>query len=431
MSEELPSSWARLHPLSPLARAGAALVAVLLVAGPRQLLGEGIDGTRAVLDAVVAGVVLATGAVSWLVTRWRVSEGELQLELGLLRRQSLRVPLVRLQAVDVVRPLAARLLGLSELRLVLAGSGSGKARLSFLAHGRAMQVRAQLLAVGAGLHETTPEATEQPLTRVPNARLIASALVGPPAVLVALVVPVLVVLAVVEPSSVGPVLTSLATAGFGAFAVVLRRLNVEMSFTIADAPDGLRLRSGLLQTRAETIPAGRVQGVRLVEPLLWRPFGWCRLEVDVAQQREHEVGEEDVQQLSSALLPVGTREQADALLARVLPGASTRPPPGAQPPRRARFKAPLSYRRLAAWCTEDHLVGRTGRLEVRTVVVPLAKAQSIRWSQGPLQRRLRLVTVHVDTAGRRWSVAARDRDEDDADDLLVRLPDLARTARLR
>ncbi|MHB1500326.1 MAG: PH domain-containing protein, partial [Candidatus Dormibacteria bacterium] len=31
--------------------------------------------------------------------------------------------------------------------------------------------------------------------------------------------------------------------------------------------------------------------------------------------------------------------------------------------------------------------------------VPLAKVQSVRWTQGPLQRRLRLASVHLDIAG--------------------------------
>ena len=427
---QLPDTWARLHPLSPLARGGGAVIALIAVTFPRQLSAGGLDVGRLAIDAVLAGVIIVTGVVSWLVTRWRVAGGELQLETGLVRRQSIRVPLTRVQAVDIVRPLAARLLGVSELRLVLAGSGAGKARLAFLPQQQAMRVRAQLLALGAGLTADTPQAPERPLAVVPNGRLVGSALLGAPAVIVAAVLPLLVILAIVAPDTLAPVLGSLVTVVVGAFAAVARRLNVELNFVIAESPDGLRLRSGLLQTRAETIPAGRVQAVRLVEPLLWRPLGWCRLEVDVAQQREHEVGEEDVRQLTRALMPVGDRAQAEALLARVLPGAPTRPPAGSRPPQRARIKAPLSYGRLASWHTDAYLVARTGRLQAETVIVPLVKTQSLRWSQGPLQRRLRLATVHVDTAGRHWRAAARDRDVDQARDLFGQLPDLARAARL-
>ena len=43
-------------------------------------------------------------------------------------------------------------------------------------------------------------------------------------------------------------------------------------FTVAQSPDGIRIRRGLLGTVAETIPAQRVQAVRMIEPLLWRPL---------------------------------------------------------------------------------------------------------------------------------------------------------------
>jgi putative membrane protein len=426
---DLPDTWARLHPLSPLAKGGRAVLALAFVTVPRQLSGSGIEAARLGIDAVVAGVIVLTGIVSWLVTRWRVEAAELQLETGLLRRQSIRVPLARVQAVDVVRPLAARLLGMSELRLVLAGKGTGQARLAFLSERRAVQVRAQLLALASGLPGDSPEAPERPFASVPNGRLVASALLGAPAVVLVSLGLLLAVLASAAPGSAGQLAGLFATLAFGSGAAVLRRLNVELNFTVAQSPDGLRLRSGFLQTRAETIPNGRVQAVRLVEPLLWRPLGWCRLEIDVAQQREREVGEQDVEQLTRALMPVGSRADADALLALVLPGAGSHAPADSQPPSRARVKAPLAYRRLATWHDLQHVVARTGRFTVETVVVPLAKVQSVRWTQGPVQRRLRLATVHVDTAGRRWQARARDRDVGEAQQLLLQLPVLARGAR--
>ena len=403
---------------------------LFFVTVPRQLFDGGLDRASLAVDGVLALLVVATGLVSWLVTRWRVDGAELQVETGLLRRQSIRVPLVRIQAVDVVRPLAARLLGLSELRLVLAGGGTGKAHLAFLPAATAQQVRLQLLAVASGGVVTGERpAADTTLAVVPAGRLVASVLLsGVPALAVTGAV-LLGVLTVTEPGSVGPVAGAGATLLLGSGAALLRRLNVEWGFTVGAGAAGLHLRSGLLQTRAETVPPGRVQGVRLVEPFLWRPFGWCRLEIDVAQQREREVGEEDVAELTRALLPVGSRADAELLIAQVLPGASSCAPPDSAPPRRARSKAPLSYRHLAAWHDGHHLMARTGRLQVETVVVPLSKVQSVRWSQGPVQRRWQLATVHVDTAGRRWRATARDRSVADADALLAELPVLARRAR--
>ena len=132
---------------------------------------------------------------------------------------------------------------------------------------------------------------------------------------------------------------------------VWRRFNNAYRMTVAESPDGLRLRGGLVALTAETIRPGRVQAVRMIEPLLWRPFGWCRLEVDVAgkQKREGE-GAVEGKQLR-AVLPVGSRALALDLLARILPGTPTE---RLRPPRRARWKSPLRYRNLS-WGRNDAL----------------------------------------------------------------------------
>jgi putative membrane protein len=64
-----------------------------------------------------------------------------------------------------------------------------------------------------------------------------------------------------------------------------------------------------------------------------------------------------------------------------------------------------------------------------TAWVPLEKVQSLRHVQGPLQRRLQLASVHVDTAGKAVHATLRDRDSDEATDALADLTKLARAAR--
>jgi putative membrane protein len=51
--------------------------------------------------------------------------------------------------------------------------------------------------------------------------------------------------------------------------------------------------------------------------------------------------------------------------------------------------------------------------------------------QGPVQRRLQLASVHVDTAGRAAHATLRDRDAAEAARALADLTDLARVARRR
>jgi len=368
-------------------------------------------------------VITALGSIaSWALTRWALEDGDLRIEMGVLRRQSRRVPLARLQAIDVVRPLLGRWLGMAELRLRLAGSHHGDARLAYLTEGQAIGLRARLLAISHGLGEETEAPAERPLVHVPLGRLLTSIVISGTgiAAFVAVVATVLVAL-LVPPAAAGmvPLLV-----GFGTLA--WRRLNAEFDFTVAEAPDGLRLRAGLLETRAETIPYGRVQAIRIVEPVLWRPLGWHRLEIDVAGLGERRRNNEEGRQVTRALLPVGSHEQAADLVRRVMRELL---PDTSPPPRRARLKTPLGYHFLGAGHNTSHAVTRSGRVRRTTDIIPLAKVQSLRWIQGPVQRRLGLATLHLDTAGRNIHAVLRDRDAAEATALVEELPNLCRATR--
>jgi putative membrane protein len=99
------------------------------------------------------------------------------------------------------------------------------------------------------------------------------------------------------------------------------------------------------------------------------------------------------------------------------------------PPRRVLWKSPLRYRALG-WGRSDTCVATTsGRLRRATSWVPLEKVQSLRHVEGPVQRRLRLASVHVDTAGRTVHATLRDRDAAEAAGALAELTLLARAAR--
>jgi putative membrane protein len=423
-----PAVWHRLHPLSPLVRAGRATIGIAIVVVPSVLTGGGISKSYAELG--VLGVLVALGFVSWLVTRWRVEDDDLRIETGLLRRQSLRFPLSQVQAIDIVRPGLARLFGVSELRLRMAGSSGATARLAYLPAREAEPLRARLLALahGAAAEERPAPAPseERVITSVPTARLVASILLSDVGFISAALLTGLIVGAVVAPTAAAQVLGGGAAPILGAFTLIWRRFNQEYRLTLAEAHDGLRLRSGLIALTSETIRPGRVQGVRMVEPFLWRRIGWCRLEVDLAgRQRRKGEGEAQRKQLR-ALVPVGSRDLAFEVLGRVLPDA---PLPDRPAPRRVLLKSPLRFRFLSWGSSETCVVTRSGRLRRVTSWVPLAKAQSFRRVQGPLQRRLRLASIHVDTAGRSLYATLRDRDADEAHTALEELVAAARTAR--
>jgi putative membrane protein len=373
------------------------------------------------------GVISALlGVVHWMVTRWRIEGDTLRIETGLIRRDSRRLPLARIQAVDIFRPLLARILGISELRIRLAGSGSTDGRLAFLSESDALALRSVLLGQRQEPVGATVATAERPMALVTTGRLVGSVLLSVVSIVLIGTIGTLLVLDHFAPR------TATAAAGFLAvyllsFASVMwRRLSGQYHFEAVEAPEGLRIRRGLLQTVSETIPYGRIQAVRQVQPFLWRPLGWCRLEVDIAGATSRNQRGEGTGVVRKSLLPVGTQHDSWHMIDRLLGGPV---PDRTPPPRKARLKAPLSYHYLSAGHDDTHAVCVTGRLNKETIWVPLEKCQSIRRVQGPLQRLLGLATVHVDVAGKSTHAEFRDRTVEESDHLVDRLSELSRLAR--
>jgi putative membrane protein len=429
--------WRRLHPMSPLIRSGRLVLALLVVftATTPSRIGGGqelsLNGYRG-YDLAVVAIVAGAAFVHWLVTRWKIDGVTLRIETGLLRRDSRQLPLARIQAVDLVRPFLARVLGLAELRIRLAGSSSADGRLAYLSESVALDLRARLLAVHHGLDPATPEPSERLVTTVPTGRLLGSVLLSGASLALALAVAVAVL------TRVSPAAAAATGGTFAGYLLVLgsvawRRVSTQYSFTVAESGDGIRIRRGLLATVAETIPFRRVQAVRMIEPLLWRPLGWCRLEVDVAGHAGREEAE-GPGMTKKALLPVGRHDLAGHLLVTVLGNIAplgNAAPRRTRPPVRARWKAPLSYHYLAAGYDDAVAMSVTGRIRKVTTWLPLEKTQSVRFVQGPVQRGLSLATVHVDAAGRRVRAEFRDRDAAEAHHLVDLLATLSRSARSR
>jgi putative membrane protein len=277
----------------------------------------------------------------------------------------------------------------------------------------------------AGAGQAAAGGPERLLFRVKSERLAGAILLSRAGFYAAIVVAGMITLAVAtgEPGTVASFLPIV----LGVVVAVWRRFNGEFGTVVSVAPDGLRLRSGLVQTTAETIRPGRVQAVRLVEPLVWRAFGWCRLEVDVAGARRRGEDRSEGQRLR-ALIPVGSRAEAQQMIGELVSSPIVPSHPAA---RQARWKAPLMYHFLSWSGDEQYAVTSEGRVCRTTTWIPLEKVQSIRWVQGPVQRQLGLASVRIDVAGRRVQGKIEDRDAAEADDLLRRLPDLARAARAR
>jgi putative membrane protein len=426
VSAEPAGTWHRLHPLSPVVRSGRSVLAVAVAVAISRSLRP---GSHWFIDLALPVIAALAAVASWLVTRWRLDGVTLRIESGVVRRDSRQLPIARIQAVDVVRPFLARALGLAELRVRLAGSSHADGRLAYLTEQAALDLRAHLLAAHHGVDPATPAPAERIALVVPTGRLVASVLLSTVGS-AAIVLVAGIVLAIVSPAGVAALGAALGVAllwcVIGLVSLVWRRVSAEYGFTVAQSPDGIRIRRGLLGTVAETIPVRRVQAVRMIEPLLWRWFGWCRLEVDVAGSPGRDEAD-GTARMRKTLLPVGLRDEAGFLLGMVI----GRPVPEmTQPPRRARWKTPLSYHFLAAGHDDALAVSVVGRVRKVTTVVPLEKTQSIRFAQGPLQRRLALATVHVDAAGH-VRAEFRERPQAQARSLVDELAMLSREARRR
>jgi putative membrane protein len=376
---------------------------------------------------LVASLVI--GLVRWLVTKWALDGVTLRIETGLFRRDARQLPVARIQAVDVVRPFLARVFGLAELRIRLAGGGKSGGRLTYLSEAAAVDLRARLMAGHHGLDMATPEPAERPIATVATGRLVASAILQPATLVAVVFVVVLLALESISPKSANGAETGTGlTLGlylFGLARVTWRRVATEYGFAVAAAPDGIRLKRGLFSTVNETIPFARVQAVRKSEPFTWHFLGWCRLEVDVAGSPGREQGTRSGK-VTKALLPVGPVALADELFSNLL---GLQQFPLSKPPRRAQWKSPLSYHFLAAGDNGLVAAGSCGRLKKVTTWVPLEKVQSVRRVQGPVQRLLHLATVHVDAAGRDVRAEFRDRDVHEADALFEKLVVQSRLAR--
>ncbi|WP_262286197.1 PH domain-containing protein [Micromonospora sp. MA102] len=423
----------RLHPLSPALHGAKSLVVVIAGLSWSTLSRVGF-GWFAVLVAVFVLGATVLSVISWWNTGYHVVGRELRVHEGLLWRRTRAIPLERLQAVEVVRPLLAQLTGLAELRLEVVGGGKTEAPLAYLSVAEASALRHRLLAVAGRAPETAPPAAGTPpapapagrlLHHVRNRDLLVSQLLTPQAFLLPFGVAFVVAQFLSEGSWSFIAVASTLTAMAGVLLQPVRRVLDDWSFRLDRDGDTLRVRNGLLETRVQTVPLHRVQTVGVTWPLLWRMKGWLRLRLEVAG---YSGAEPDDRNRPDRLLPVGDAPTGELVVAEVLPGVRLGALPATLPPRRARWLRPLSRTRVGAGLDERVFVARSGLLTRRLTMVPYARIQSVRVTQGPAQRRLRLATVHADTAGGSGA-AALDRDLAEAWELAAELTARAHTAR--
>ncbi len=437
--------WHRLHPATPVLRGGIWLLAVVLWLGAnlRERIIGWVFNVREVgsdpLDelgryhlfgfaalGVLVVVLIAVGLfwLSWRASTFRIDQEAVTVRNGLLLRTTRTAKLDRIQGVTISRPLLARVLGAARVDLEAAGQNAN-VRLEYLTSAAAEDLRRDVLQLASGSRRrqpddegeggpTTPElailAEDGPrIVRVTPARAVGAVLLSNTTVLLVLVVAAVIVLNVVLDSG-APIAPAAPIAAVSVFPFIVasvtvsaRRIGRNLRYSVVATPDGVRIASGLVSTRTEAVPPGRVHALRIEQPLLWRAAGWWRVSVNRAG---HEAGRQN-QQVEQSLAPVATLAEVLTLVPHLVPDLADQEAlltAGLEgrgdgedftaAPRRARWLRPVAWRRTGFRVAGGSLLSRGGFLRRELVVVPQARMQSVSLGQGLVERALDVASVH-------------------------------------
>ena len=443
--------WHRLHPASPLLKGGIVLIAVLgaVIANLRERLiglfvpqfdqqGNPIDYivehgfiVQALLVIIVVLLVLIGGFwVSWRMHSFRITAEVVEVRSGVLFRTNRKARLDRIQGINIVRPLVARLFGAAKLEINQAGHDANL-QLSYLDTRAADELRLEILRLASGTRAAAATAAApggtlldrrvdeflaphhdagtapESIVHIHLGRLLGSMILGTGSTIALL----FIAAAAVWISLTGNFLVLFfafpSVIGFGSYYV--RRFTRSLRYSIAGTPDGVRVGFGLLSTTNETLPPGRIHSVEVSQPLFWRPFGWWEVRVNRAAHSRTRGADN---QANTTLLPVGNLAEVTRVLELMLPdlvgtesvamierGLRSRGGDDGftNSPLRAAWLRPFSWRRNGFLVTPGSFVLRKGAVWRKLIVVPQPRLQSVALHQGPVLRMLRLADIHLHT----------------------------------
>lgn len=339
MTSEQPR---RLHRAAIAADAVRAALQLVLGALVLAIVRGGTPGMAALM---ALGAIAAGGVVSFITWRHKsywLGDVALHYRSGVFSPDEKLVPRARVQGVDTVTGPIQRLFGVVELRVQVPGaSDADEIVLSAVTHAEAARLRREL-------GQPAPAAPDA-LVRLGRRGLLLTALTSPQVSVALSAVAGIYALFQnvidVERDGEGllsrldsPQAIAIALAFVLGAAYVLSFLAaivVFAGFEVERDAQVLRIRRGLLERRAQSIPLERVDGVIIVEGLARAPLGLAALRLEtVAHGGERAV--------SRTLLPLVRRAEAEAVIARLVPDLAVVPGEVERPPRRAlrRFVLP-------------------------------------------------------------------------------------------
>lgn len=274
-----------------------------------------------------------------------------------------------------------------------------------------------------------PVAPERELYQVPMGRLLGSQLLSMSALFSVLALIVIIVIGAASIPYIGLAgitasLSGVAMVGLSVASFHWNRFASEANFRLAISPDGLRLRRGLLSTRSQTIPPRRIHALEIQQPLLWRFFGWYRVLILQAGYGAKDT-EQNKQQSSHVLIPVGTRQDVNFALWAVIEDLGVDDIPSfidaalagtgdgngfVRMSARAFILDPFLFKRRARAITRTTFVVRDGWLTRKSFWAPIARLQSVSAKAGPLERALGVATLHMHLVPGPFSMKAEHQD---------------------
>ena len=435
-------AYRRVHRLTPLLRAWAFIAALLtiVVFNFTTALLESVedfqgDETWSWTDAAqiaggIAVAVLVSFALSqlwWSRIGFRLGKDEVELRSGLISTKVRAARYERIQAVDVVEPFAPRLFRLAAVRVEAAGGSDSAIEIGYVPRAEADELRRDLLRriaaqgpdaemsaeeASAALEDGSPDRPALPalIPPIPVARSLTGAALRL-STIVTVVLSLLPVLTEVTFAVVVPALV-------GFVPQIWRQIDQSWRYTSTLDGDVLNLSYGLANRRSQAVPLDRIHAIGLSQPMLWRPFGWWTVTVNVAGYGR----ESNKQSGTSRLLPVGSYEQAVELITAISPLTShavTAPAWDVRSPKRARIPSPIDASRqaLSLHSTADQQIWATtghGLLSRRFEFIDISHIQEITYRQGPVQHMMNLAHVRFDLVPGPVKMAARDLDTADA-----------------
>ncbi|TFD69831.1 PH domain-containing protein [Cryobacterium ruanii] len=419
---------------------------------------RGATGWALLILAVVLLVIIVVFYLSWLMHTFRVTGEIVEVRSGVVFRSNRKARLDRVQGVNLARPLIPRMFGAARLEIAVAGQ-DGNVQLAYLGSKLADDLRRDILHLASGLRQARPpadvpglqEATAPPLigpataptahsalgdfaaaryrefrapeldpdaappesiVRIPPGRLVGSVVLSGFTVFL-LLAGIGLIVSVIAGSS-GWVLVAVLPGLIGSVGYYFSRITKTLRFSIAGTPDGVRVGFGLLSTSSQTLPPGRIHAIKVSQPILWRRFGWWRVSINTAGQAS---GRSSTPATSSTILPVGTLADVEKVLQLALPAFDTdthralvengllggrRRNAGvadfySNAPARAAWLRPFSWWRTGWAVSGQVALIRRGVISRDLILVPLARMQGVRISQGPVRRRLRLASADLHT----------------------------------